>query len=443
MRAAVLVLLVAAPAAAEPRRGTVIDIGRRDAALVPAEPSSRLIYMHRCPAIGCAVTQGDDDDSRTNTSSIAEGSRVIGEFKQTQAVWDALMACMRKTYAPFDIGITDVDPGSVPHYEHMLGGVPGDLRSDIMNAGGVAPFDCAEIPNAITYTFDVYGPDPDQLCWTAAQETAHAFGLEHETNPLDPMSYLGGAVPNKRFQFAEAQCGEFAPRACRCGGTTMQSSYLKIVALFGPGAPTAPEVEIRAPSSGKRVQPHFVTKIDAIDDIAIDRVELYIDGMLAGEARVPPYWIAAPDGFDHGPHTVEARAFDVQGTPASTMIDVELGPPCTASKGCDRADACVGGVCVPGPDTAGGLGSFCTANTECLSNRCQSASDGNQACVEVCELTSGSCPSGFFCLADGAGAGVCWRSDDTGCCAAGARPGGSLLLGLGVLAALRRRRRPR
>jgi hypothetical protein len=99
-------------------------------------------------------------------------------------------------------------------------------------------------------------------------------------------------------------------------------------------------------------------------------------------------------------------------------------------------------VCVPGPDTPGGLGSFCTADTECLSNRCQEASDGNQLCVEACDLSPGSCPSGFFCLADGAGAGVCWRSDDTGCCDAGARPGGPLLLGLGVLAIALRRRRP-
>jgi hypothetical protein len=332
MRAALLVLLAAAPAAAEPRRPIAIDVARR-VAPPAAAVSSRLIYMHRCPMNGCPVMEGTDDDSRTNTSSIAQGTKTIGAFRQNQAVWDAMMACMRKTYAPFDIAITDVDPGSVPHFEHMLGGAPTDLRDDISNAGGVAPFNCAEIPNAISYTFDVYGPDPDQLCWTAAQETAHAFGLEHETNQLDPMTYLGSAVPNKRFQVTDSQCGEFAPRLCRCGGTTVQSSYRKIVTLFGPGVPTAPDVAIKAPASGVRVQPHFVTKVNASDDVAIERVELYIDGTKAGEAKTAPYWITAPDGIEEGPHTVEARALDIQLTPASVSIDVELGPPCTASRG--------------------------------------------------------------------------------------------------------------
>jgi hypothetical protein len=425
---------LAAPAAAERPRPMKIDVA--PLAVPPvAEASSRLIYMHRCPPSGCIVTQGPDD-SRIDRSMIAQGTRTIGEFKQGDAVWNALMTCMRATYAPFNIGVTDQPPGSVPHYEHIVGGRPTQLRDDINGAGGVAPFTCAEIPNAISYTFDVYGPDAEQLCWTAAQETAHAFGLEHEVNQLDPLTYLGG--PPKRFQAADSMCGEFAPRACECGNAT-QNTYMHLLGLFGPGVPTAPMVRIKAPASGKRVQPHFVTKIDASDDVAVGRVELYIDGAKAGEAKAAPYWIAAPD-LAEGPHTVEARAFDVQGTPASTTIDVDLGPPCTASKGCEGDDVCVMGGCVPGPDAPGGLGGYCAKDIECQSLTCVEASNG-KACVEACDLSPGSCPHGFFCLEDGAGSGVCWQAEGSGCCDAGGRPAGPVLLGAGVLALVLRRRR--
>lgn len=427
-------------AAAAPPRPTKIN-GKLVPRTAVHAASSRLIFMHRCPAAGCIVKEGVDDDSRTNVSSIAQGTRSIGQFRQGDAVWNALMQCMRDTYAPFNIGVTDVDPGPmVPHYEHIVGGTPSQLRDDIPNAGGVAPFTCTEIPNAISYTFDVYGPDPDTLCWTAAQETAHAFGLEHELNNADPLTYLSGPLP-KRFQAADSQCGESEPRACECNSIGTQNTYEHILAMFGPGAPTPPMVTIESPASGKTVQPNFVTKVEAIDDVAIDRVELWIDGAKVAEAKNPPYWIPAPD-LAEGPHGVEARAFDVQGTPASTMIDVVLGPPCTASTGCEGADVCVSGACVPGPDTPGGLGDFCAAPQECLSGRCVSDTTGTSACVEACELAdTGSCPSGFACIEDGAGGGICWVSPDAGCCSAGGSPMGPSLFAVGILALVLRRRR--
>src|SRR5689334_7455533 len=170
------------------------------AGLAPAAPSSTIIFMRRCPVTGCAVHEAAADDSRVDASQIADGTRTIGSFKHSDQVWADLMACMKSVYKPYGITITDVDPGNVPHYEHVVGGRPTDLRADIPGAGGVAPASCDEVPNAITYTFsDVYPADPLQLCWTAAQETAHAFGLEHEVNPADPLTYLQGPMP-KHFK---------------------------------------------------------------------------------------------------------------------------------------------------------------------------------------------------------------------------------------------------
>ncbi len=151
---------------------------------------------------------------------------------------------------------------------------------------------------------------------------------------------------------------------------------------------------------------------------------------------------SAPDGIEQGAHTIEARAIDVQGVPASAMIEVDLGPPCTASAGCSGEDVCVMGTCLPGPAVPGGLGDSCTAPTECLGAQCVGDAKDKQ-CVESCDLGAvNACPNDFSCIAAGA-SGVCWYNGSAGCCSASTEPTGPVLLGASVfgLLLLRRRRR--
>jgi len=197
VKLALAVVLTAATAQAAPVRPEPMAIRVPHAPVSTADVSSHIIYLHRCDPSGCTVHQGTVDDSRTSTSSIADGDRTIGEFSQSEAVWQAMLQCVKDTYAAFAVTITDVDPGNVPHFEEIIGGTPDQLRSDIPNAGGVAPFNCDEVPNGISFTFDVYGPDPNSLCWTVAQETAHTFGLEHEFLQHDPMTYIPGDLPKR------------------------------------------------------------------------------------------------------------------------------------------------------------------------------------------------------------------------------------------------------
>jgi hypothetical protein len=416
--------------------------------------TSRIVYLKRCPLIsGCTVKKGIDD-SRTDTTSIAEGStgstRIIGEFSQGNDVWSGLVACVTETFAPFDITITTTDPGDVPHFMNIVGGKPTQLNSMYPTAGGIAPFDCGEIANAIVFTFDVYGPSVDSLCWTSAQEIAHAFGLEHEFLQKDPLTYLDGDLP-KRFRDVDAPCGELEVSSCQCGRTS-QNTYRTIVELFGPGAPTPPEVAFSRPLDGKQVQPGFKAVIHTFDAVRVEKVELYADGILLETATTPVgtaltqegvqqdvFEVVAPE-LGRGEHSLEVRSIDVQGVAGSQTIVVTEGPPCTADKGCESKDVCVQGVCVPGPEIAGGLGYGCQTDNECLSHRCADGGDGLKHCVEACSVSNASsCPSGFSCLAAGAD-GVCWP-ESGGCCDAGARPHGPVMLSLGVLLVVRRRRR--
>lgn len=433
------------PATAEPVSRPQPTLRWSTNSIAPAAtPSSRIIYVHKCPVQGCTIRPGTND-SRTDTSDIATQQVVITQFKQSQAVWDKMMACVKNTYAPFDITVTDVDPGpTVPHYENIVGGSSGtELSPDLGSAGGVSPFTCAEIPNSVSFTFDVYGPDPDQLCWTVAQETAHSFGLEHEYNANDPLTYISGGPSMKRFQATDSPCGTFSAVTCRCTNKPTQNSYKFIVEMFGPGAATPPTVAIRSPSAGGKVQPKFVVRANAADDVKVDEVQLFIDGMDTGvRDKEAPYLLTAPDGIADGPHTIEARAIDVAGVPASAEIDVTMGPPCGGDGDCTGDDVCVMGVCLAGPDVPGGVGDSCTAATECLYARCEGEPMDKQ-CVAECEVgAANACPSDFSCIPAGA-SGVCWYSPSAGCCSATTPPGGPILLSVGVLAAmvLRRRRR--
>jgi hypothetical protein len=403
--------------------------------------SSRIVYLHRCPAAGCPILDGANDDSRQNISQIAASDTVIGAFTQSDDTWKKMLSCVRATFAPFDVMITDVDPGQVPHYEHIVGGSPNQLRPDIGGAGGVAPKTCTDIPNAMTFTFDVYGSDHETLCWTAAQEVAHAFGLEHEMNAKDPLTYLEGNLP-KRFQADDAQCGEGVPRICMCTGGT-QNTYMHMLSMFGPGTPTPPMLTVKSPTNGKKLQPGFITRVNASDDSGLDHVEILIDGIKIADSYDEPYTIIAPDVVEQGPHTLEVRALDVQGTPTTVALDVIMGPPCTASAGCDGVDVCVAGVCLPGPDAAGGLGYECSSSTECISRSCVKDGGSVGHCTEACDpAIEGVCPSGFACI-DAGGAGVCWPTESGGCCETGASGKGPALLGFGVLALVLRRRRGR
>jgi hypothetical protein len=431
-------LLVAGGSAQAAPRGGYIRVPAREAKPAAAA-SSKIIYLNRSPAAGVLVHFNPVDDSRLQNSSIAMGDAVIGPFTQSPAVWSALVDCVKTTYSPFDVTVTDVDPGNVPHFENIVGGVPSDLRNDISGAGGVAPLNCVEIPNAISYTFDVYGPNSAELCWTVAQETAHSFGLEHEFLDPDPMTYLTGVLP-KRFQDTNAQCGEFTTRACACPSRPMQNSYRMIVGLFGPGAPITPTVAISDPPDGKNVQPGFTVTATADSIVRIDHVELWIDGVMAGSVMTPPYMFQ-PDGLDLGPHTLEARAYDVQSTPGSAMSTITLEPPCTRTKGCDGTDVCVDGVCTAGPMVPGGLGAGCNEDKQCLSMQCANTGGPNGYCVAACELgNAATCPSGFDCVNASSGSGVCFPSDGGGCCDAGGEPRGALVLAAGVLLIVLRRR---
>jgi len=432
-----------------------------DPGIVAPAADTNIIYMNRC-VNGCTVVRAGS----TNSAAVPDRSHIIQvnqgtlpKFGASEATWNSVMMCMRDVFGPFNVQITDVDPGTAPHFEIMHGGLPGNMGFG-NGTGGVSPATCATyIPNSLVFVFDVWGQNVEEICSTAAQEVAHSWSLDHTTEASDPLTYFG-FNGRKRFKNGAENCGSDCvggqgpngqpcsgagnqTRACSCGGTT-QNPTTEIKALFGDGTPTPPIVKILNPKTGQIVTPGFPVGSEVTDDQGVSKVEFRVNGMLLNTLTAGPYAFNAPETLGDGTHTVEVMGYDVFGATTKATVQVIIGSPCTKPADCSKdTDTCIGGRCVPGPGVQGGLGSPCGSPQDCSSGLCAAAEEGS-FCVETCEVGAGQCPGGFGCLEDGGGGGVCFPGYDDGTgggCSSSS--GGPIGFGLGFAAILFARRRKR
>jgi Bacterial Ig domain len=476
-------LLRAAPAAAEPR--TVVP-GRGDSvvenavpapavlrpqtqmvwedveiATVAAQVNSHIIYLNRCIG-GCEVAQGTTNaTSDPPRSSLGHG--LLGAFSRSDTVWNTVVECMREVYAPFNVELTEIDPGALPHFEIMFGGIPQQLGMQ-PGIGGVSPFACVPyIPNSLVFVFDVWGDNAEEICATAAQEIAHSFALDHAIEPSDPMTYFA-YQGRRRYVNAQIQCGsdcdknarsplgvacsgpDLQQHVCACGdGAQTQNDVQIISALFGETGATPPIVKITSPRVGDKVGPGFVVAAEIRDDAGVTSAEMRVDDELIGTLAGGPFEFTGPHDLADGTHTIIVTGYDDVGAPGRARIQVIVGPGCRGAADCPtETDSCIAGRCVAGPGAPGGLGAACLAALDCTSWQCAN-DNGARYCVESC--SEDQCPDGFGCRPDGAGGGVCWPGFREGFagCAAGmpSPPLASIALGLGFALVVVRRQRPR
>jgi hypothetical protein len=474
MRTLVVLLLIGAsssPALADRPRLLVLD-GLPPTEVAPATAPYNVIYLNRC-ASGCTVKKGTNDSRADSSDIVGSGVHAMPAFPYGDAAWASVVSCVRDTFESFNVQITDVDPGSANHFEIMIAGRSTDVGIPNPQGGiigGVSANGCGQtyIPNALVFDFAAAwsqsltncGPACiEDVCSTAAQEIGHSFGMDHSHNAADPMTYFNFNT-RRYFQNEADPCGSdctngTGPMGNACSGAdsqvhaccvnrgSTQNSYATLTSLFGPGSPTPPIISISTPQQGAMVKAGFPVDATATDDSAIQRVELTVDGVLVQTLMTQPYGFNAPATLGDGNHTVAITAYDAHGTPGTKTITVNIGPPCGSAADCPMStDACIGGRCVPGPGVTGGLGTSCTANSDCGDQNC--ASDGtNQYCTTAC--TQGQCPDGFGCLPtmEGAPTGYCWPgySDGGGGSGCSSGAGGSVTCGLMFAALLVSRRK--
>ncbi len=468
----VALLVLSGTAAAAPRR-VIVDTPVETFQSAGATPS--YLYLNRCSG-GCGITgtTNVNDASAHMTTIPAPGSYTVAEFADgngdlgatADADWAAVVKCIQEVYSPYGITVSDQPPpAGTPFNEAIIAGKPQNvgLGVDIL---GIAPLanDCSPQANVISFSFaNHHAPESRVLniCWTASQESAHAFGLDHEyefsdgTSACnDPMTYRVDCGGQKFFRNKRAKCGEMMVRNCRCGSS--QNSHQQLLSIFGPGQVITPPpvASIIFPANSGTVTNGFVVHVQAGSQRGVAKVELFLNGsrwmVLPGAGFGPngqsldsKYTFYTPPNVPDGIIDIQAFAYDDLGLSVATIpITVTKGAPCAGDSACADNQTCDAGRCkYPAP--SGELGDSCDYGQSCKSWTC--LGDGDKICTQDC-LTDEptSCPAGFECLAqsdEGTG-GVCWPLD-TGCCSIGHARGAIWVhggLALLVLGLLRRRR---
>lgn len=502
---AILAAWGAAPAAAEPV-GTPAPVltatgvpGVRIAVDTPPErfatPAaatiSPTIYLNRCSG-GCTVHMGNND-ARTDTSTIPTPSALhpgpdfpVTEFEDSNhntgaaadAEWALVVQCMKEVYSPYNVTVTDVRPATgLNFHEAIIAGNPQDVGLDDKILG-VAPLStsCTAIDNVMSFSFaNHHTKDPQNanvlvlnVCWTAAQESAHAYGLDHEYsfttgNALnnhsacnDPMTYRNDCGGQKFFRNETANCGETANRDCKCGGT--QNSHVRLTSVFGAHAPITgvPSVALMSPASGAPLG--ALVAVSAGAKRGISHVDLYLNGYkwsekpgaiigANGQANPSSYALTVPTDVPNSIIDVKAIAYDDLGASAeSDVVTVTKGAPCASAATCAKGQKCEAGKCFWDPPS-GEIGDSCSYAQFCKSGLCTGTAD-TQICTQSCiPGVADSCPanSGLTCLMQSPNTGVCFfPSTGGGCCSVTERGGlwwVHASLALAVLGWITRRRR--
>ncbi len=386
-------------------------------------PISHTLYLNDCLPNGCLVQPGFDD-SRSNHSSIAQEPSRLSAYTHGDAHWSELVACVRETFAPFDIDIVTDDPGQADHFEVMIGGTFRELVSGLMppSAGGVAPFigcDGTE-DNVISFVFAGTTGAIPYLCAAVAQEAGHVWGLDHALDRKDPMTYLDIGSP-KRFQNSEPSCGETLanPRPCWCGPDT-QNSFTYLEDLFGLAPDLAPPtLAITEPADGARVGPRFRIIPTFAGPASLKTLTITLDGMPIEPINAALGIYVGPDTLTSGAHTLTVTAVDAAERTVTSSITVS---------------------------TPGAYGETCETVADCGTTFC--ARDADEAiCTFSCSSDT-ECDADSYCRPAEAGGRVCWpraeaieepTDDDGGGCAT-SQPGAMMALAAFALVWRRRRR---
>jgi len=447
---------------------------------------SPYIYMNRCQG-GCQITHSNIDDARNNQSHIPmSGSGCpgfptcgISEYRTADlktgsngkcrggtAVgtdctdansatvctgggtcysaddeWALVLQCMKEVYSPYGVTISDVKPPAGQSYTMAL--VAGKA-SEIgwVGALGVAPVasDCSPKDNVISFSFaNDHGAQErvNNICWTAAQETAHAFGLDHAyqfsdgTSACnDPMTYRFDCGGQKFFRNKAASCGEEEIRPCACGGS--QNSHLKIKGVFGDGQSLIPPptVNVTAPIPNATVRDGQVVAVSAGSKRGVEKVELFLNGYKwaqapgakfrsNGQPNPSDYAIAFPGGVPNSIIDIKVVVSDDLGiSTTAPTITVTKGAPCADASTCAKGQKCEAGKCFWDPPV-GLLGDTCEFPQFCESGLCLETSDGSLCSQDCIVGVADACPMDYACVPAG-NSGACVPDiSDPGCCSVG------------------------
>lgn len=321
----------------------VLPSGPAGTTSIAALAQSKTIYLNKN---GVTLSPGDND-SRANKSTIVNATTTIPAWTVSATNWAQTVACMQDLFKPYNVAVTDVDPGNVAHIEAVFGGTPQQVGLPA-NVAGVSPFttDCSVIENSVVFTFTgAFQMTSREACEVMAQEIAHSYGLDHELLASDPMTYLT-YNGNRAFQNQTAQCGESTARQCGINGSVCRANQNSVTLLterLGAADAIAPTLSWTAPANNTTVPPGFEVRATATDNIAVTGAVLKIDGAQVDmKTGAGPYVFTTSSTLTEGQHTLVVEITDGKNPKTETRtVTVKAGavqPPDSTGTGTGSGD---------------------------------------------------------------------------------------------------------
>jgi hypothetical protein len=350
------------------------------------------------------------EDARDNTSNILVPSSKTLPGLQLSDLSDAgglsmsqienmIIERLYLLYAPYKVEFVTTRPSS-GHY-HMV--VFGSTCSSVAGSdcAGISIGDCDDDnPDNVSFVFPADMRIMD-VATTAGHELGHALSLGH-TDDTDDVMY-----PSILWSIPTSFGAGNVPDDSGCGASYQNSASVLLATIGARGADlTPPSVTITNPSNGSTITPGSVVTANASDNLAIERVEMWLDSAKRATLTSPPYTFGLPSVLASGQHMITVRAYDISDNESADGVVVTVDgvdPQCTGDGDCPPGESCVGQLCLPPEGPAPGeLGASCGGNDECETGICGTVGQESR-CTQLCDAAS-ACPDGFECLPGGA----CW-----------------------------------
>jgi len=193
-------------------------------------PFQVLFFDHN----GGTYTPGPNDSSN-NTSAILSEEKTVAPHQPPTGHWDATMECLRTVWAPYNVLVTDQDPGASPHMEIV---VTTTSSMDLIgsNAGtSISPFSCDVVEGGISFVFAKAAgeTDPIAVCEAASFSSSKMMGLDNVLGCPDVNTWMSCAGQTRVFTDMDLPCGEFEARDCNCSSGTTQNSHQVLLDTAG------------------------------------------------------------------------------------------------------------------------------------------------------------------------------------------------------------------
>lgn len=208
------------------------DASDADSGCTPPATPPRVIFLNRG---GGTYAPAATADSRMNKTPLVSATETASPWSIADGSFATLRACVAQKLEPFNVTITDVDPGaSVEHFEIVF--AQATLPA-LASTPSVAQLTCKAVPNAIAFVSQTYAEaDLTKGCAVAVSALGYSLGLEAVVACPDAMTFDPSGCPSAGFSSVAMQCGTTAATTCQCGtgGATTQSSFARMLAELGP-----------------------------------------------------------------------------------------------------------------------------------------------------------------------------------------------------------------